>query len=153
MPTLRIRIGTRSLSHNQLPLTDNISRDHISKIDRSTDTKASKSKAKMSQGILVTAGKVHTPFKTELLNTIGGERFAARPPHLVGILATKKEDARTYAEVCKADRPIYSPQHPKSRELGREANKSSPRKHASKLESISSLGSLAKLGLGWMVRA
>jgi len=52
-----------------------------------------------AQGILVTAGKVHTPFKTELLATIAGERFAARPPHLVGILATKKEDARTYAEV------------------------------------------------------
>jgi len=61
----------------------------------------------MSQGILVTAGKVHTPFKTELLNTIGGERFAARAPHLVGILATKKEDARTYAEVCKADSPTF----------------------------------------------
>lgn len=47
----------------------------------------------------MTAGKVHTPFKTELLAAIAGERFAARPPHLVGILATKKEDARTYAEV------------------------------------------------------
>jgi len=56
----------------------------------------------------VTAGKVHTPFKTELLNTIGGERFAARPPHLVGILATKKEDARTYAEVSKADSPTFA---------------------------------------------
>lgn len=51
----------------------------------------------------MTAGKVHTPFKTELLNTIAGERFAARGPHLVGILATKKEDARTYAEVCPCD--------------------------------------------------
>jgi hypothetical protein len=106
----------------------------------------------MSQGILVTAGKVHTPFKTELLNTIGGERFTARPPHLVGILATKKEDARTYAEVCKADSPIYSPCHLKSRKLNGEADDSSPRKHASKLESISSLGLLVKLGLGWMVR-
>jgi hypothetical protein len=107
----------------------------------------------MSQGILVTAGKVHTPFKTELLNTIGGERFAARPPHLVGILATKKEDARTYAEVSKADSPIYSPQLPKSREFRREADESSPRKHANKLGSISSLDSLEKLGLGWMVKA
>ena len=51
------------------------------------------------QGLLVTAGKVHVPFKTELLNSISSERFAKRPPHLVGILATKKEDARTYAEV------------------------------------------------------
>lgn len=54
----------------------------------------------LPQGLLVTAGKVHTPFKTELLNTIAGERFSSRAPHLVGILATKKEDARTYAEVC-----------------------------------------------------
>lgn len=53
----------------------------------------------MSQGIQITAGKVHVPFKTELLNTLGSERFAKRAPHLVGILATKKEDARTYAEV------------------------------------------------------
>lgn len=58
------------------------------------------------QGLLVTAGKVHTPFKTELLNTIAGDRFSARPPHLVGILATKKEDAKTYAEVCI---PLISP--------------------------------------------
>ena len=64
--------------------------------------KQSKIMSSSNQGILVTAGKVHTPFKTELLNTIAGERFAARPPHLVGILATKKEDARTYAEVCYA---------------------------------------------------
>jgi hypothetical protein len=94
----------------------------------------------MSQGILVTAGKVHTPFKTELLNTIGGERFAARPPHLVGILATKKEDARTYAEVCKADSPTFSPCHPSKRYMRREADESLPRKHASRLGSISSLG-------------
>jgi len=93
----------------------------------------------MSQGILVTAGKVHTPFKTELLNTIGGERFAARPPHLVGILATKKEDARTYAEVCKADSPTSFPCHPKRGKANIEANKSLPKKHASKLGSISSL--------------
>jgi hypothetical protein len=71
-----------------------------------------------AQGILVTAGKVHTPFKTELLNTIAGERFAARAPHLVGILATKKEDARTYAEVRLAPLSLQ-------------------KKHASKLESIS----------------
>ncbi|WWD21090.1 hypothetical protein CI109_105571 [Kwoniella shandongensis] len=53
------------------------------------------------QGLLVTAGKVHTPFKTELLAAMASERFATRPPHLVGILATKKEDARTYAEFTK----------------------------------------------------
>lgn len=70
--------------------------DNVSKIYGQRQS----NQVQMSQGILVTAGKVHTPFKTELLNTIGGERFAARPPHLVGILATKKEDARTYAEVC-----------------------------------------------------
>ena len=60
------------------------------------------------QGLLVTAGKVHTPFKTELLAAIAGERFAARPPHLVGILATKKEDARTYAEVNYSPPIIYA---------------------------------------------
>jgi methylenetetrahydrofolate dehydrogenase (NAD+) len=53
----------------------------------------------MSQGVQITAGKVHGPFKTELLGALGSERFAKRAPHLVGILATKKEDARTYAEV------------------------------------------------------
>ena len=51
------------------------------------------------QGLLVTAGKVHVPFKTELLNELDSPRFKSRPPHLVGILSTKKEDARTYAEV------------------------------------------------------
>lgn len=106
----------------------------------------------MSQGILVTAGKVHTPFKTELLNTIGGERFAARPPHLVGILATKKEDARTYAEVSRPlDRNVILFLETFNTWLDR-ANESSPRKHASKLESILSLDSLVKLGLGWMVK-
>ncbi|KAI9636671.1 methylenetetrahydrofolate dehydrogenase [Dioszegia hungarica] len=53
------------------------------------------------QGILITAGKVHVPFKTELLGTLGSDKFAKRAPHLVGILATKKEDARTYAEFTK----------------------------------------------------
>lgn len=62
------------------------------------------------QGLLVTAGKVHTPFKTELLSAIAGERFAARAPHLVGILATKKEDARTYAEVNPASMK-YGPKY------------------------------------------
>jgi methylenetetrahydrofolate dehydrogenase (NAD+) len=51
------------------------------------------------QGLLVTASKVHVPFKTELLSAMAEPRFAKRPPHLVGILATSKEDARTYAEV------------------------------------------------------
>ena len=51
------------------------------------------------QGLQVTAGKVHVPFKTELLSTLSSPRFASRPPHLVGILATLKEDARMYAEV------------------------------------------------------
>ena len=53
------------------------------------------------QGLLVTAGKIHLPFKSELLETLSLPRFT-REPHLVGILATKKEDARTYAEVGKA---------------------------------------------------
>ncbi|WRT68965.1 uncharacterized protein IL334_005947 [Kwoniella shivajii] len=53
------------------------------------------------QGLLVTAGKVHTPFKTELLSAMGSSRFKDGPPHLVGILATKKDDARTYAEFTK----------------------------------------------------
>lgn len=51
------------------------------------------------QGVLITAGKVHVPFKSELLAVLGSEKFTKRAPHLVGILATKKEDARTYAEV------------------------------------------------------
>lgn len=51
------------------------------------------------QGVQITASKVHVPFKTELINEIASERFAGRAPHLVGILATDKEDARTYAEV------------------------------------------------------
>lgn len=55
--------------------------------------------AKGDQGILVTATKVVVPFKTELINTIATPRFEKRAPHLVGILATKKEDARFYAEV------------------------------------------------------
>lgn len=53
------------------------------------------------QGIQVPASKVHIPFKTELLNAMSSERFAQRAPHLVGILATPKEDARTYAEFTK----------------------------------------------------
>jgi len=52
-------------------------------------------------GLLVTAGKVHFPFKSELLTTLTSTRFE-RAPHLVGLLATQKEDARTYAEVGKA---------------------------------------------------
>ena len=55
------------------------------------------------QGVQITASKVHVPFKTELLNEISSPRFAGRAPHLVGILATDKEDARTYAEVCHPD--------------------------------------------------
>jgi methylenetetrahydrofolate dehydrogenase (NAD+) len=52
-------------------------------------------------GVLVTATKVSVPFKTELLEAIKAPRFAQRAPHLVGILATKKEDARNYAEFTK----------------------------------------------------
>jgi methylenetetrahydrofolate dehydrogenase (NAD+) len=51
--------------------------------------------------MLVTASKVHVPFKAELLAAIGQPRFQKRAPHLVGILATKKEDARSYAEVSE----------------------------------------------------
>ncbi|WOO76795.1 Methylenetetrahydrofolate dehydrogenase [NAD(+)] [Vanrija pseudolonga] len=53
------------------------------------------------QGVLVTASKVVVPFKTELIQDISADRFKGRPPHLVGILATKKEDARSYAEFTK----------------------------------------------------
>lgn len=60
------------------------------------------------QGILITAGKVHVPFKTELLGTLGSDKFAKRAPHLVGILATKKEDARTYAEVSRETHHVLS---------------------------------------------
>ncbi|WVF65641.1 hypothetical protein IAT40_000372 [Kwoniella sp. CBS 6097] len=59
------------------------------------------STSNQGQGLLVTAGKVHTPFKTELLHEMASPRFNGKPPHLVGILATKKEDARTYAEFTK----------------------------------------------------
>ncbi len=52
------------------------------------------------QGLVMTAGKVHIPFKSELLSTLSSFRFE-RPPHLLGILATKKEDARTYAEFTR----------------------------------------------------
>jgi 5,10-methylene-tetrahydrofolate dehydrogenase/methenyl tetrahydrofolate cyclohydrolase len=54
------------------------------------------------QGVQITASKVHVPFKTELINEIASPRFAGRAPHLVGILATDKEDARTYAEVGRS---------------------------------------------------
>ena len=59
------------------------------------------------QGLLVTAGTVHLPFKSELLTTLSLPRFS-RVPHLVGILATKKEDARTYAEVSRAQAALLS---------------------------------------------
>lgn len=54
-------------------------------------------------GILITASKIHTAHKTELLNTIAQAEFdpakGGRAPTLVGILATKKEDAKAYSEV------------------------------------------------------
>lgn len=59
------------------------------------------------QGIQITAGKVHVPFKSELLGVLGSDKFAKRAPHLVGILATKKEDARTYAEVSSDSESIW----------------------------------------------
>lgn len=68
-------------------------------------------------GVLVTASKVVVPFKTELLESLKSERFAKRPPHLVGILATKKDDARSYAEVSFQSRigtDISSPRRPVS---------------------------------------
>lgn len=60
-------------------------------------------------GMLVTATKVAVPFKAELLDAIKAPRFANRAPHLVGILATKKEDARNYAEVCFSSSSLISP--------------------------------------------
>ncbi|WVN91105.1 uncharacterized protein L203_106354 [Cryptococcus depauperatus CBS 7841] len=53
------------------------------------------------QGILMAASKVATPFKSELLSALASPRFASRPPHLVAILATKKDDAKTYAEFTR----------------------------------------------------
>jgi hypothetical protein len=61
-----------------------------------------------SQGVQITAGKVHVPFKTEILGAMASEKFQKRPPHLVGILATKKEDARTYAEVREGGKRLLS---------------------------------------------
>jgi hypothetical protein len=64
--------------------------------------------SKEGHGVLVPASKIHTSFKTELLNTLASPEFTSgqvkdskpgREPKLVGILATKKEDARAYAEV------------------------------------------------------
>lgn len=81
-------------------------------------------------GLLITASKVHVPFKTELLSTMASERFVDKPPHLVGILATKKDDARTYAEVSvlKWSENIHSLTFTDDDLL----SCSSPRKHASR---------------------
>ncbi len=58
---------------------------------------------KDNQGVLVPSSKIHTATKTELLQTLAAPEFDAarggREPKLVGVLATKKEDARAYAEV------------------------------------------------------
>ncbi|KAL7419712.1 Methylenetetrahydrofolate dehydrogenase [NAD(+)] [Cryptotrichosporon argae] len=62
---------------------------------------SSSADASAPQGILVTATRVHVPFKSELLAAVAGERFQKRPPHLVGILATNKEDAKSYAEFTR----------------------------------------------------
>lgn len=90
------------------------------------------------QGVLVTAGKVHVPFKAELLSTIAEPRFQKRAPHLVGILATKKEDARSYAEVGRA---------------WNYADGSLRSDHASRLASTLSCAWLAMPARAWMAKA
>lgn len=53
-------------------------------------------------GILISASKIHTAFKTELLQTIASPEFdpkQGKAPTLVGILATKKDDAKAYSDV------------------------------------------------------
>lgn len=59
-------------------------------------------------GLLVPASKIHTSYKTELLNTLASPEFTTgqqvdgrpgREPKLVGILATNKDDAKFYSEV------------------------------------------------------
>lgn len=61
-------------------------------------------------GLLVPASKIHTSYKTELLNTLASPEFttgqqvdgrAGREPKLVGILATKKDDAKFYSEFTR----------------------------------------------------
>lgn len=96
------------------------------------------------QGIQITASKVHVPFKTELINTISSPRFAERAPHLVGILATDKEDARTYAEVSDG-----SCERNNMENEGRRLMPSSPRKRASRLVSTLSCGSWAMPEKAW----
>jgi methylenetetrahydrofolate dehydrogenase (NAD+) len=74
----------------------------------SSSSTAAAAASKEGHGVLVPASKIHTSFKTELLNTLASPEFTSgqvkdgkpgREPKLVGILATKKEDARAYAEV------------------------------------------------------
>ncbi len=71
-------------------------------------TKPVSTSNKEGLGLLVPASKIHTSFKTELLNTLASPEFTTgqkfegregREPKLVGILATKKEDAKFYSEV------------------------------------------------------
>ncbi|KAJ9111017.1 hypothetical protein QFC22_006613 [Naganishia vaughanmartiniae] len=56
-------------------------------------------------GILIPASKVHQATKTELLGVLASDpsfkREGGRVPRLVGILATEKEDARSYAEFTR----------------------------------------------------
>ncbi|WWC91305.1 uncharacterized protein L201_006248 [Kwoniella dendrophila CBS 6074] len=57
-----------------------------------------------NQGLLVTASKVHLPFKTELLDDLSpsSSKFKnGQQPKLIGILSTTKEDAKTYAEFTR----------------------------------------------------
>ncbi|KAJ9093180.1 hypothetical protein QFC21_006497 [Naganishia friedmannii] len=56
-------------------------------------------------GILIPASKVHQATKTELLGVLASDpsfqREGGRVPRLVGILATEKEDARSYADFTR----------------------------------------------------
>lgn len=96
-----------SLSHSQPnlrntpPTPTNVSSATMS--STASNAAPAKPASQPGQGILVPASKVHTSIKSELLSTLDSAEFnptqGGRVPKLVGILATDKEDAESYAEV------------------------------------------------------
>lgn len=72
-------------------------------------TEAEAAAAPEGSGRLLSASEIHSHYRKELLDALGAPEFVSghelggwrkgREPKLVGILATKKEDAKAYAEV------------------------------------------------------
>ena len=106
-------------SHN-MSTTSSAPAPALASTPSTTPTTTTKKPPTPGQGILVPASKVHTAVKTELLNTLSQPEFTegdsnsgsnsasgaegkgkGRVPKLVGILATDKEDAASYAEVSR----------------------------------------------------